>query len=141
MNIGSLLLKHNLNVMDVEKNVCDSLLNIILGWISPKTQTMQKRFSRHENQTKIIFIYPRRGSRFYVDLEECRQFCKLIKLVKFSNGFASNLTKNITDNDNKIASLKSHDHHVIIHKLLLLRIQPFLKKTIVTTILDNCHNS
>ena len=58
--------------------------------------------------------------------EERHKFCKFIKLVKFQDGFASNLTKNITDNDNKIVDLKSHDCHVIMHHLLLLAFSHFL---------------
>ena len=71
-------------------------------------------------------------------LEARCQFCNFIKLVKFLDGFALNLTKNITNNDNKIVGMKSHDCHVIIHHLLLLGIRPFLKKPIVTTITELC---
>ena len=74
---------------------------------------------------------------FTLTREERRQFYKFIKSVKFSNDFVSNLTKNIIDNDNKIAGFKSHDCHVIMHQLLLLGIQPFLKKPTVTTIADH----
>ena len=70
--------------------------------------------------------------------EELRQFYNFIKLVKFPNGFALNLTKNIIDNDNKIGGLKLHDFHVIILHFLLFGILPFLKKPIVTTIIELC---
>ena len=73
---------------------------------------------------------------FTLTPEERHQFYKFIKSVKFPDGFASNLTKNITNNDNKIAGLKSHDHHIIMQ--LLLGIQPFLKKTTVTTVFGMC---
>ena len=74
------------------------------------------------------------AANFTLTPEERHQFYKFIKLVKFPDSFASNLTKNITNNDNKIAGLKSHDCHVIMQHLLLLGIQPFLKKPIITTI-------
>ena len=75
---------------------------------------------------------------FTLTPEERHQFYKFIKSVKFPDGFASNLTKNITDNDNKITGLKSHYCHVIMQHLLLLGIRPFLKKPIVTTIAELC---
>ena len=50
--------------------------------------------------------------------QEHHQFCKCIKLVKFPNSFASNLTRNIADNYDKISSLKSCDCHVIMQYLL-----------------------
>ena len=75
---------------------------------------------------------------FTLTPKECCLFCKFIKSVKFSDGFASNLTKNKIDNDNKITDLKSYDYHVIMSHLLLLGIRLFLNKPIVTTIADLC---
>ena len=49
-----------------------------------------------------------------------------------------NLTKNITDKDNKIPGLKSYDCHAIMEHLLLLSIRLFLKKPIVMTIVELC---
>ena len=39
----SLVLRYILDVMHIEKNVCDSLLNTSWGWISPKTQIMLEK--------------------------------------------------------------------------------------------------
>ena len=74
---------------------------------------------------------------FALTPEECHQFCNFIKSIKFPNGFVSNLTKNITDDDNKFAGLKLH-FHVIMQHLLLLGFRYFLKKPIVTTITELC---
>ena len=105
--------------MHVEKNVCDSLLNTILGMGKSKNT---------DNARKDL-----------VDMKirlELHVFTQGDKMMKPATNFTSNLTKNITDNDNKIVGLKSHDHHVIMHHLLLLGIRPFPKKTIVTTIYE-----
>ena len=75
---------------------------------------------------------------FTLTPEECCQFCKFIKSVKFSDGFASNLIESIIDNDNKITGQKLHDCQVIMHHLLLLDIRPFLKNPIVPTIVELC---
>ena len=47
-----------------------------------------------------------------------RNFCRFVRSIKFPEGFASNLTKNIAPNDTRILGLKSHDCHVILHRLL-----------------------
>ena len=57
---------------------------------------------------------------FTLTAEECHQFYNFIKSINFPTSFASNLTKNITENDNKISDMKSHDCHVIIQHLLSL---------------------
>ena len=43
-----------------------------------------------------------------------RNFFKFFISVKFSNDFASNLSKNIAPNGSRIVRLKSHDCHVIM---------------------------
>ncbi|XP_062086475.1 uncharacterized protein LOC133792583 [Humulus lupulus] len=58
--------------------------------------------------------------------------------VKFPDGFASNLRKNVIENDNKITGLKSHDCHVILQRLLPIGVHSFLEKPIAKTIIDLC---
>ena len=96
---SSLLLRHNLDVMHVEKNVRDSLLNTILG-IDKSKDTYNARkdladmkiipelhlFTQGDKMMKL-------AADFTLTLEEHRQFCKFIKSVKFPDSFALNLTK------------------------------------------------
>ena len=130
--------------MHIEKNVCDSLLNTIVGMDKSKdTDNARKNladmkiipelhlFTQGDKLMKI-------AADFTLTSEKHRQFYKFIKSVRFSNDFALNLTKNIIDNDNKIIGLKSHNCYVIMQHLLLLGIRPFLKKPIVTTIAKLC---
>ena len=50
--------------------------------------------------------------------EDSKTFCEFLKSVQFSDGFASNLRKNVIDGKNKITRLKSHNYHVIMQRLL-----------------------
>ena len=63
--------------------------------------------------------------------EDNKKFCEFLKSVRFPDGFASNLRKNVIDGNTKINGLKSHDCHVIIQLLLPTGIRPFMKKEIV----------
>ena len=66
-------------------------------------------------------------------------FCQFIKSVKFSNGFAANLSKNVNEDDSKISGLKSHDCHVLLQRLLPAGIRSLLKKEIRETIIELCN--
>ena len=71
---------------------------------------------------------------YTLTLEDSKKFCEFLKSVRFPDGFASNLRKNVIDGNNKITGLKSHDCHVIMQRLLPTGIQPFMKKEIVDAI-------
>ena len=67
-------------------------------------------------------------AEFTMSVVDRQKFCSFLKSIKFSDAFASNLKKNITDNDSKITGLKSHDCHVLMQHLLLVGIRPFLNR-------------
>ena len=114
--------------MHVKKNVYDSLLNIILGMDKSKDTDNAKKDLADIKIRPELYLFTqgdklmKLASNFTLTPEEYRQLCNFIKSIKFPNGFSSNLTKNITNNDNKIVGLKLHDCHLIMQQLLLLGI-------------------
>ena len=129
--------------MHIEKNVCDSLLGIILN-IDGKSKDTNKTMIDLKNMgvRKDLHLY-KKGDRwmkshatYTLTPEDSKKFCEFLKSVRFPNGFASNLRKNVIDGNNKRTGLKSHDHPVIMQQLLLTRICPFLKKEIVDVITE-----
>ena len=78
-------------------------------------------------------------AEFTMSVRDRQKFCSFIKGVKFPDAFASNLKKNITDNDSKITGLKSHDCHVLMQRLLPVGIRPFLNRQISATIIELCN--
>ena len=63
---------------------------------------------------------------YTLTLEERREFCKFLKSVKFPDGYAANISRNVNISDGKISGLKSHDCHVLLQRLLLVGIRPYL---------------
>ena len=70
--------------------------------------------------------------------KERKEFCKFLKFVKFPNGCAANLSRNVSINDGKISGLKTHDCHLLFQKLLPVAIRPYLNKDVCTTIIESC---
>ncbi|GJY91384.1 hypothetical protein Tco_0506580, partial [Tanacetum coccineum] len=68
--------------------------------------------------------------------EKRRKFCEFIKGVKLPDGFGSNFKPKVTDNDNTITSMKSHDCHIMMQRLLPVRAQDFLDSIVSTPIIE-----
>jgi len=66
------------------------------------------------------------------------KFCRFVRSVQFLDGFASNLSKNVAQNDSRVVGLKSHDCHVIMQRLLPVECRSLVNKTIFSTIIKLC---
>ena len=73
---------------------------------------------------------------YTLTLEERREFCKFLKSVKFPDGYATNISRNVNINDGKISGLKSHDCHVLLQRLLPVRIFPYLNKDVCNALME-----
>nr|GEZ87049.1 hypothetical protein [Tanacetum cinerariifolium] len=58
--------------------------------------------------------------------------------VKQPDGFGSNFKHKVTDNDTNITSLKSHDCHITMQRLLPYGLQQYLPSAITTPIIELC---
>ncbi|KAL5573977.1 hypothetical protein UlMin_023574 [Ulmus minor] len=138
-------LKHNLDVMHIEKNVCDSLLGTLLGDPHKSKDTdnarrdLAKLGIRHElhlfeDGNKLM----KPTADYTFSEANRRKFCRFIISVKFPDGFASNLSKNVAQNDSRLLGLKSHDCHVIMQRLLPVGCRSLVNKNIWSTIVELC---
>ncbi|KAL5574336.1 hypothetical protein UlMin_023933 [Ulmus minor] len=136
-------LKHNLDVMHIEKNVCDSLLGTLLGDPHKSKDTdnarrdLAKLGIRHElhlfeDGNKLM----KPAADYTFSEANRRKFCRFIRSVKFPDGFASNLSKNVAQNDSRLLGLKSHDCHVIMQRLLPVGCRSLVNKNIWSTIVE-----
>ncbi|XP_076936560.1 uncharacterized protein LOC143603730 [Bidens hawaiensis] len=73
-----------------------------------------------------------------LDVGDRKLFCQFIKDVKLPDGFGSNISKSVTNNNFNITGLKSHDCHILMQRLLPIGVRGFLTKDIYTPIVDLC---
>jgi len=71
----------------------------------------------------------------YVDR---KSFCQFIKDVKLSDGFGSNISNKVTEAENNITGLKSHDCHILMQRLIPIEVKGFLTKDTYLPILELC---
>ena len=125
------------------ENVCDNLLGTILNIDGKTKDTDKARMDLYDLNIKHELHLYKDGDKclkppaaYTLTPSERKLFASFIKSVKFPNGFASNLKKNVTTTDGKLMGLKSHD--IIIQRLLALGVRSLMKKEIQDTVTESC---
>ncbi|XP_021829050.1 uncharacterized protein LOC110769375 [Prunus avium] len=140
---SKLKIRHNLDVMHIEKNICDNIVGTLLSIEGKTKDTINARLDMidmnirralhlHRDETNLVKKYP----AIYTLLPHQRQsFCEFLKSVKFPDGYAANISKNVKE-DGKISGLKSHDCHVLLQQLLPVGIRPYLPKEVCAPLME-----
>ncbi|GJX93998.1 zinc finger, PHD-type containing protein [Tanacetum coccineum] len=140
-----LTLRHNLDIMHIEKNVLEAILNtLLMNDISKDTakarQDLQKlgiRSGLWLGQTKNRKCLKHQAAYSFTP-ENQKKFCQFIKGVKLPDGFGSCFKHKVTDNDTNITGLKSHDCHIMMKRLLPYGLQNYLPDKIAKPIIELC---
>ncbi|RVX01357.1 hypothetical protein CK203_031234 [Vitis vinifera] len=142
---SKLKLRHNIDVMHVEKNVCDSVVGTLLNIVGKTKDTNKARLDLADMNIRKELHLQIQGNKlvkphacYTLTVEVRKEFCKFLKSVKFPDGYAANLSRNVSINDGKISGLKSHDCHVLLQKLLPIAIRPYFNKDLCTTLVELC---
>ena len=102
-------MRHNLDVMHIEKNVCESIIGALMN-TSKKTkdnlkshldlQVMGIREELHPILRGEYLELPSTCYTLYVN--EQKVFCKFLKEVKFPDGYSSNISRCVNLKNRKI---------------------------------------
>jgi len=141
-----ILVRHNLDAMHIEKNVCDSLLSTVVG-VLPNSKDNLK--SRKDLQLMNIRkdLHPHNGpnegkfkpAAFWMKKNEQKNFCRVLKFLKVPNGFSSNISRCVKVKERKLHQLKSHDCHILMQELLPLALRrSHGVKHVRKTVIDLC---
>ncbi|KAL4030764.1 hypothetical protein IC575_009016 [Cucumis melo] len=132
-----LLLRYKLDVMHIEKNVCDNLIDTLLNIEGKTKDTTNARLDLQDLKIRKDLHLVEVGNRlvkphasYTLTTSERVEFCKFLKSVKFSDGFVSNISRCVHEREGKISGLKTHDCHVLLHRLLPIGIRAFYQERI-----------
>ncbi|GJU00232.1 hypothetical protein Tco_1110570 [Tanacetum coccineum] len=136
-------LRHNLDIMHIEKNVLEAILNTLL--MNDKSKDTAKARQDLQNlgirrplwltkNHKGKIVKPQAAYSFTP--ENRKKFCQYIKGVKLPDGFGSCFKHKVTDNDTNITGLKSHDCHIMMQRLLPYGLQNYLPDNIAKPIIE-----
>lgn len=120
------LLRHNLNVMHIEKNIFDNIFNTVMN-VKDKTKDNEKA---REDLAKLCFrgdleLQPfenRKNGKpkasYTLTKSEAKLVCKWLKELRMPDGYASNLSRCANVEKGTVHGMKSHDCHVFMECLL-----------------------
>ncbi|KAI5327014.1 hypothetical protein L3X38_026410 [Prunus dulcis] len=139
---SKLKLRHNLDVMHVEKNVFDTLVGTILD-IEGKTKDTIKAHLDLERMGIRRGLWMNRDSDkarrdlafFSMKPNDKKEFLKFVSSVKFPDGYASNIARCVNVDGGKFTGLKSHDCHVFMQRLLPVGIRHLLPEDVMKPIM------
>ncbi|XP_040369498.1 uncharacterized protein LOC112186204 [Rosa chinensis] len=138
-----LLLRHNLDVMHIEKNVTESVIGTLLGMDGKNKDSLNARLDLQELNCKPKYHPKLVGGRctydpmpFTLKVTEKSLFCEILSLALLPDGFSSNLARCVRKAERKLVGLKSHDCHIIMQYLLPLAIRHSLPKEAKVVLLE-----
>ena len=137
--------RHCIDVMHVEKNVCDSLIGTLLN-IKGKTKDGFKCRQDLVDMGIRQVLHPiSKGNRTYLppacytmSTAEKRSFCECLRNMKVPQGYSSNIKSLVSVNELKLVGLKSHDCHVLMQQLLPVAIRGTLPEKVRVAISRLC---
>lgn len=117
----NLEVRHCIDVMHVEKNVCDSIIGTLLNIPSKTKDGVNARLDLKEMGIRED-LHPRpEGKRTYCPPAshtlckyEKTSFCECLHGIKVPSGYSSNIMKLVSVKELKLVGLKSHDCHVLM---------------------------
>ena len=143
-------LRHNIDVMHMEKNICDSIVGTLLNIPSKTKDSSNARLdcatlkvNRHlqldpndkVNKGKEKH-YKFRGAEFTLPMPKRKLFCEFLRGVMFPLGFASNIANCLNAEGNKLQGLKTHDCHILLQRLLAIGIKDLVKPNMYNVIAE-----
>ena len=139
-----LLVPHVLDVMHIEKNICDSILGTLLDIEGKTKDTVNARLDlldmriRPNQHLKEDGNTVRKPKACYVLAKEKRiELCNFLKSIKFPHGYAANLAKRISSDGSKVQGLKTHDCHVLLQRILPAGLRGFVEKKLCWGFVEN----
>ncbi|XP_060215394.1 uncharacterized protein LOC132642147 [Lycium barbarum] len=128
-------LRHNLDVMHIEKNIFDNIIGTLLD-ISGKTKDHENarydlkemgiRKNLQPKDTKDGKKIKLAQACYFMTKGERSTFCGVLKNAKLPDGSASNISRCVQPAERKISNYKTHDAHFMLHYLLPIPIKSIL---------------
>ncbi|XP_022008035.2 uncharacterized protein LOC110907351 [Helianthus annuus] len=137
--------RHCLDVMHIEKNVCDSLLGLLLNIPGKTKDGINVRKDMEEMGIRKELAPIERGNRIYLppacytmSNSEKIKFCECLHAIKVPSSYSANIKSLVSMKDCKLLGMKSHDCHVLMTHMIPIAIRGLLPENIRHTITKLC---
>ncbi|XP_073309921.1 uncharacterized protein [Primulina huaijiensis] len=131
-----LLLRHNIDLMHVEKNVCKNLIGTLLNQKKKSKDGVNARKDLMHLKIREELHPHEKGENKYhfpaapytLSKKEMDIFCSRLKKIKLPDGYSPNIGNCVSLEECKLIGLKSHDCHVLMQQSLSVALRNLLPK-------------
>jgi hypothetical protein len=130
-----------LDVMHIEKNICEILIATILNITEKIKNTIKARHDLKDLGIKKELQFREDGDScqmshalYTLSNEQKKAFYDFIQEVRFLDGFASNISRCLNAEGTKVQGLKTHDCHILLQRILPASMRGFVDKDIYEAI-------
>ncbi|WKA02961.1 hypothetical protein VitviT2T_021106 [Vitis vinifera] len=127
--------RHSLDVMHIEKNVCESIIGTLLNIPGKTKDGLNSRLDLLEMGLRCELGPRFESNRTYLppacytlSKVEKKVFCQTLSQLKVPEGYCSNMRNLVSMEDLKLYGLKSHDYHTLMQQLLPMSLRSLLPK-------------
>ncbi|XP_021744024.1 uncharacterized protein LOC110710077 [Chenopodium quinoa] len=139
-----LLIRHNLDVMHIEKNFFDQLIHTVMDVKKHTCDTPSARndIAKYCKRPQLHLEKNDRGKEiipkapFALDKAQRNVLCEWVKQLRFPDGYASNLSRCVDFQAYKLYGMKSHDCHVFMERMLPTALRELLPGHIWNAIIE-----
>ena len=127
--------RYNLDVMHIEKNVCESIIGTLLNIPGKTKDGLNSRLDLMDMGLRCELAPRFESNRTYLpptcytlSRKEKKVFCQTLAELKVPEGYCSNFRNLVSMEDLKLYGLKSHDYHTLMQQLLPVALRSLLPK-------------
>lgn len=133
------LLRHNLDVMHIQKNIFDNIMNTILNVPGKTKDNLKTRLDLpnlcHRKGLEVTKDGKSPFPIFRLSTESRKIFLRWLKHeIKFPDGYVADISACVDEENWRLTKLKSHDCHVIMQRLLPIAFSELLPRPVHTAI-------
>ncbi|XP_054813974.1 uncharacterized protein LOC129314536 [Prosopis cineraria] len=138
------LIRHNLDVMYIEKNMFDNIFNTVMD-VNGKTKdniNARKDLSlycncpNYELKINVDGKISKPIAPYTLGKEKKKMVCEWVTNLRLSDGYASNLSKCVDIQALQMSKMKSHDCYVFMEKLLPIALRDLIPEAIWNVITE-----
>ncbi|XP_025616786.1 uncharacterized protein [Arachis hypogaea] len=141
------MIKYNLDVMHIEKNIVDSIVGTLLDIPGKTKDHVKARYdlkemgiqkNPHPKNTKDGKRTKLARACFSMTKGEKSIFCGVLKKTKLPDESASNISRCVQQEERKLYCYKTHDAHFMLHYLLQIPIKSILPDHVAILLVPLC---
>lgn len=141
---SNLKLAYNIDVMHVEKNICENILGTLLEIEGKNKDTANARIDLQKLGIRDdLHLKPdgkggmvKKKAEYNLTKENKKRFCEYLANVKFPDGYAANLARCVDLETYKVHGLKTHDCHILLQQVIPAALRGLVRKDIYEAIAE-----